>query len=896
MSADDTGTPAAGESISHSVPSTKYRRPRLHPDMVPREALVQRLFIATMQHRVCIVRAPGGYGKTTLLTQLAQRCDADGAARSVWLSLDEGENDVNRLLMLLLCALHDLALHWVTEPQLLASQVRLSGPQAHAAVAVIVNALQSHRAGRLLIVLDDLHCVVDKAANAFIALLVDLLPPHVGLLVGSRTDPELPTARWRLRGELATLGSQDLQFNAADARKMVRRTAAARLDDAGLQQALARSEGWAAGLQLILRSRTPETQRQAAAQGTDKALFDYFANESFATLPQDLQDFLLKCCVLDELSPTLCRAVTGRDDSHSMLSSLVRQNLFLTAIDEVKPVLRLHELFAKFLRHKLEQQGEDTVRALHARAAAAEQPLRAVAHWLAAQDWAAAVEQMAQAAPPLLAEGGEALLARWLACLPTAFAQHSAEAQQLHAMVSANRWDFASATAHMEIAMQAYRAEGRERDFLTCAALLPRLCHAAGLLDKGADMLAFADGLPLDPQMRLMADSARVWQCLATRPDAVAPLLETIAAQGQTNPALLPAVIENLNVPHFYGMPGVLPVMRRLRELCLRQRGTGDPSWQLAAMSATVWPELWQGERRAAEAAIARSAKLYEQLAVVPTTRFNTMAEHAFFAHAAGNGAEAVRLQRDICDQMSTISPGFSATWQRPIQFCLARLLLVAGDHEALRSLWPLIKHPRTAVEYPVVDALRTRFLGHMAWLDGDLATAQHQLEEAAALEVHWRLPTLFADARSSLALVRLARGDATGAWNSLTGLLDDMLADDCVGPLLMESQADRRALVGLIPSHKREQQSVQRLLERLAAWQLPEAGRATVVADPLDSLSPRERAVLARLAAGDSNQLIAKTLHISLHTVKRHVVSVLAKLGCDTRGQAAARWHASPG
>jgi LuxR family maltose regulon positive regulatory protein len=316
-------------------------------------------------------------------------------------------------------------------------------------------------------------------------------------------------------------------------------------------------------------------------------------------------------------------------------------------------------------------------------------------------------------------------------------------------------------------------------------------------------------------------------------------------------------------------------------------------------MSATVWPELWHGERTLAEAAIARSAVLYEQLAVVPTTRFNAMAEQAFLACAAGDPARAVMLQLDICEQMSNISPGFSATWERLIRFCLAQMLVSAGDHEQLHALWPLLGHPRTAFEYPVIEALRTRFQGHMAWWAGDLVTAELRLEEAAGQEVHWRLPILCGDARAALARLRLERGDAAGAWISLSGLLDEMLTDDCIGPLLIEAPAHRDALVALIPSQTRDQPGVQRLLQRLAAWQLPATRPAATVelvelVELVDLLTPRERAVLERLAAGESNRLIADALHISLHTVKRHVVSVLAKLGCDTRGQAAARWHAN--
>ncbi len=60
--------------------------------------------------------------------------------------------------------------------------------------------------------------------------------------------------------------------------------------------------------------------------------------------------------------------------------------------------------------------------------------------------------------------------------------------------------------------------------------------------------------------------------------------------------------------------------------------------------------------------------------------------------------------------------------------------------------------------------------------------------------------------------------------------------------------------------------------------------------------LSEREREVLALLARGDSNKLIARAFDLSPHTVKRHVANILDKLGVDTRGQAAARWREEAG
>lgn len=874
-----------------NVPLTQLRRPRLRADTVPRETLVGVLCAAALQRRVCLVQAPGGYGKTTLLSQVAGQCDATARARSVWLSLSAGENDVNRLVVLLLCALSELQLQWPVEPQLLASQVQGGGSQAEAAVAVIVNALGSWQGERLLLVLDDLQHVVEPSATALLGALIDRLPPAVAVLIGARSVTGLPLARWRLRQELAELCSQDLAFTAEDARALARQGAMPAAGTDAVEHALRRSAGWAAGLQMLLAARAPGAAGPQAAAGAERALFDYFAEESLAGLPAPLQQFLTECSILDELTPDLCRAVTGREDALDVLLRLDQRSLFLTALDEARPVLKLHDLFAEFLRQRLARRGPAALRALHARAASAEQPMRAVAHWLAAQDWAAAVRQMAAVAPGLLAEGGTATVARWLSALPEPFARQDADALFLQALVASHGWDFAAAIGPMDRAMQAYAEAGRVEQHLFCAVLLPRLCLAVGRLDQGAKLLAHAESLPLNEELQLLGDAARFWLGAACEPAACAGLLESVASRAPAHPGLLPALVENLNVPHFHGLRGVRPAMLRLRSMCQQlQAHAAHPPWQLRAMGATTWPELWRGDRAAAEAALAEAAPVQAALSVIPVMRFNTMAETAFAALARGDTATAVATQRQACEQMSRISPAFSATWTRVNQFGLAHRLWAAGDLAGLAALWHQIAHPRSAFEYPVIDTQLARFAGHMAWMDGDLERADNLFCQAVALQQQGSMPTLCGDVRPSLAALRLARGDTAGAWAAFAPLLDEMRAGDCVGALLMEPLALRSALLGLVPEALRAHRDVATLIERVAQWQPQEGVRP----GPLQSLSSREAEVLEQLATGASNQHIAERLHISVHTVKRHVVNVCQKLGCTTRGQAAARWHAA--
>jgi two-component system, NarL family, response regulator LiaR len=60
--------------------------------------------------------------------------------------------------------------------------------------------------------------------------------------------------------------------------------------------------------------------------------------------------------------------------------------------------------------------------------------------------------------------------------------------------------------------------------------------------------------------------------------------------------------------------------------------------------------------------------------------------------------------------------------------------------------------------------------------------------------------------------------------------------------------------------------------------------------APELEALSPRETEVLRLMARGFTNQQISRGLFISVSTVKKHVRSVISKLGVSDRTQAAVR------
>lgn len=69
---------------------------------------------------------------------------------------------------------------------------------------------------------------------------------------------------------------------------------------------------------------------------------------------------------------------------------------------------------------------------------------------------------------------------------------------------------------------------------------------------------------------------------------------------------------------------------------------------------------------------------------------------------------------------------------------------------------------------------------------------------------------------------------------------------------------------------------------------QLQNAGQRTEARSELDKLTPREKDILACLARGESNKIIARTLDVADSTVKIHVQNILKKLHLTSRVQAA--------
>jgi LuxR family maltose regulon positive regulatory protein len=428
--------------VSDTILSTKLHVPPARPKAVPRYRLLARLNDAAAGG-LALVSAPAGFGKTTLLAQWA----AESSVPVAWLSLDEADNDPVRFTRHLAAAVR------AAEPRAGDSALAmLSGPQPlqiEAALAALVNQLAALDRPMAL-VLDDYHEIDAASVHAQLTFLLAHRPPGLRLVIATRADPPLLLSRWRGRGQLVELRQADLRFTEAESAEFMSR--ASGLDLAADENAalVARTEGWAAGLQLAacalnagiagggdaaIGSRpardSASVSRLVRDLTTDnRYLLDYLLEEVLQRQPRRVQDFLLRTSILERLTGPLCDALLGdaAAGSQATLEWLERANLFIAPLDGERRWFRYHRLFADLLRKHLRQStSPEEIAVLHARASEWHERgslwAEAIQHAQWAGDHERAARLVEEAAEPLLKRSEVATFLRWTDALPRAEAQ-----------------------------------------------------------------------------------------------------------------------------------------------------------------------------------------------------------------------------------------------------------------------------------------------------------------------------------------------------------------------------------------------------------------------------------------------------------------------------------------
>ena len=404
---------------------TKLRLPFTRSELVPRPRLQEQI-AQGLRGPFTQITAPAGFGKTTLLASCVASCGLPIA----WLSLDKNDNQAERFLNYLVAAVQG-ADHTIGSE---AAQLLAASQQAplEAVVTSLINDLDA-ASGEIVLVLDDYQFIKSQAVHEAVAFLLEHCPRTLHLVIASRSDPPLPLARLRARGQTVELRTADLSFTEPEAAQFLNDIMGLRLDAGSVAMLKERTEGWIAGLQmaaLSMRDRDDVRGFIEGFSGTNRYILDYLLEEVLAGQPQEIQRFLLDTSIVDRLIAPLCDALLRdeggtlndearepsviRHPSSVILDYLERANLFLVPLDDERQWYRYHHLFADLLRTRLQQIQPDLVPSLHIRASAWLEHNgffgEAIHHLFAAHEIDRAADLIERYGPARLAEGDPSVL------------------------------------------------------------------------------------------------------------------------------------------------------------------------------------------------------------------------------------------------------------------------------------------------------------------------------------------------------------------------------------------------------------------------------------------------------------------------------------------------------
>jgi LuxR family maltose regulon positive regulatory protein len=451
-----------------------------------------------------LVVAPPGFGKTTLLSRWHTIDDR----RFAWLSLEIADNDPVVLWTYLAQATRGLGVVG-------AGDEAVSVPGADMARTVVPGLLNELEAlGREgVLVLDDIHWISNPECLRSIALFLDMQPSNITIALSSRSDPELPVGRMRVRADLMELRATDLSFTLPETERFLNDVLRLGLSQEAVRTLWTHTEGWPAGLSLAYLSMGDVRDREAFVadfRGSSRHVVDYLTEVVVNAQDDRIRDFLLRTSILDRMCGPLCDAVLGTEGSAELLAQLEHANLFLVPLDDHREWYRYHRLFRELLSDELQRRDPSSVSELHRRASrwlsGAGHVDDAIRHSLAGGDTEAATILVSENYLRTLEWGGITTIASWLAAFPRREVIADARLSVVEAWVKSFQNRYEEADLAMENAIRAHY-EGPLPDGASSVEASASLLRASVPRGDVGEMLRAAR-----TAFDLESDSTSMWQ------------------------------------------------------------------------------------------------------------------------------------------------------------------------------------------------------------------------------------------------------------------------------------------------------------------------------------------------------------------------------------------------
>lgn len=337
---------------------SKVSPPRQLSTLIQRPSLLEKLE-AGAKGAMIVLEAPGGYGKSSLLSEWGERLSARGELYA-WLSTDE-HDDADTFIAYLAFACETAGVE-IAPSGLLDFEI---STERHRTQAVYQVLAAIERAGRpVTIVLDDFERAGETLRGSILPLILRRLPENATLVVASRDAAGIDTLDLDHRGLIARIGPNDLRFTRSEIGALWGK----RLSRGQLAKFEARTEGWPVLVRLLLSAADMgvfDLRHIDSVSYTDQTVTAYFEDKILSRLDARIRDFLLEASVFDEVTRDIAADILGVGEEDGLLGEIAALEAFVAPLSSEFGGFRLHPMLRDYLRHKFRESDEAAFRATH---------------------------------------------------------------------------------------------------------------------------------------------------------------------------------------------------------------------------------------------------------------------------------------------------------------------------------------------------------------------------------------------------------------------------------------------------------------------------------------------------------------------------------------------------
>ncbi len=678
---------------------------------------------AAGRRRLILIHAPSGFGKTTLVEQWRAELTSSGVAVA-WVTVDDDDNNVVGFLAQVLEAIRRV------HPAIGASLGRALAERGEEAMRSVLASLIDEideNATPVTLVIDDWQRVSHTQTADALRFLIDHGSHHLQIIVNSWSRAGLPLSELRLRDEVVEIDCEELRFDTDEAQSLLNDIAGLQLTGGDVAALTASTDGWVAALQLARLSLRGDGPEGGAAgllrrmSEDNEAVGVFLAKNVLDTLKPEMLDFLEATSITERTCGDLASVLAGISAGQEALEDVERRGLFLRRTDDDPEWFRYHQMFAAFLRRRLERDNPDRLKHLHC----------------TASDWFADRGYLSNAVDHALA-AGEATRAVDLV-------------EQNRTIGPVNQARMTSLLAMIE-KLPPELVDSRPRVHLSAVVaniLLQRPAATEAALDRVTDAISRADlSEAKRADLALEANVLRgVAQMNADRVEGLAHLVAQVISRPKTLRPVLPQAAAT--VAAFAG------IYRFDFDAAYRALEWAEPYDEGAAAG---YHSCWAGIAARYQLDIPRALHSFRKAFEIGTAvgRDSQVARHASallgeLLYETGEFAEAA----DTLEECDRLGPEAGAVDYLVAQYAVsARIKAAQGDREAAASrldagtavaekvglprLAAAVNHERVRLQLPIVpaEAARLRAIHRTFHTGNGIATITGELDEASGIRL----------------------------------------------------------------------------------------------------------------------------------------------------------------